>query len=176
MVCGRLQAVDKTPPSFEYLLADSSMRFIRKLPLVFVLYKQTALWVGNALRYCAGFLFLPAGQLFPGCVIPALLGRGRRIIVVVERLLPMRFSVRVDFLHQLFRIVFGCCRDLLLHLLLRVGVGFDVGAVYKAGSRRKISRICYFAQDPCKYLVYRFRSKAVPEVIAYRREMRRFFL
>ena len=76
------------------VLIAGSMRFIRKLTLVFVLYEQIALWIGNALRYCAGFLFLPAGQLFPGCVIPALLGRGRRIIVVVERLFPMRFCPR----------------------------------------------------------------------------------
>ena len=43
----------------------------------------------------------------------------------------MRFSVRVDLFHQLLRIVLGSCRDLLLHLLLRVGVGLHVGPVYE---------------------------------------------
>ena len=33
------------------VLIVGSMRLIRKLPLVFALYEQTALWVGNALRY-----------------------------------------------------------------------------------------------------------------------------
>ena len=34
------------------ILITGSMRFIRKLPLVFLLYEQTALLVSNALRCC----------------------------------------------------------------------------------------------------------------------------
>lgn len=138
------------------MLIAGSMRFVRKLPLVLALYEQAAVRVGNALRHSAGLLFLPARQLLLRCVIPALPGRGRWIIVVVEGLLTVRFSVRVDLFHQLFCIVLGRRRDLLLYLLLRIGVRLDVGAVYKDSSRRKISCICYFAQYPRKYLVYRF--------------------
>ena len=44
---------------------------------------------------------------------------------------------------------------------------FDVSAVNKDSTRRQIARFCHFAQDPCKYQVYRFRSKPMPEVLIW---------
>ena len=152
------------------------MRFIRKLLLVFAFYEQAALRVRNALCRSAFFLLLPAGQLLLRGIVFWLLWGCRMIVVVIKGLPAMRFSVCVDLLHQLFRIVSGGCRNLFLHLLFRVGVGLDVGAVNKDGPRRQIACFRHFAQNPCKYLVCCFRSKAMPEVIAHCRKMRRFLL
>ena len=64
--------------------------------LSFTQYEQAAVRIRKAFRHSAGLLFLTARQLLLRCVIPALLGRGRWIVVVVEGLLTVRFSVRVD--------------------------------------------------------------------------------
>ena len=80
----------------------------------------------------------------------------------------MRFSVRIDLFHQFLRIVLGSCRDLLLHLLLRVRVCLDVSTVNEDGLGRQITRIGYLIQDPRKYLVYCFLGKTMSEVIAHR--------
>ena len=64
--------------------------------LSFTQYEQAAVRIRKAFRHSAGLLFLTARQLHFRCVIPALLGRGRWIVVVVEGLLTVRFSVRVD--------------------------------------------------------------------------------
>ena len=163
-------------PQHEAVPVAGRMRFIRELLLVFAFYEQAAVRVRNALCHGAFFLFLSAGQLLLRGIIFGLLWGCRMIVVVIKGLPAMRFSVCIDLLHQLFRIVSGSCRDLLLHLLLRVGVGLDVGAINKDSPRRQIARFRHFAQDPCKYLVCCFRSKTMPEVIAHCRKMRCFFL
>lgn len=70
----------------------------------------------------------------------------------------------------------GCHWNLCLDLLLRIDVSLDVSAINKDCLGRKIACICYFVQYPVKYLIYRFSSEAMPEIIAYRRKMRRFLL
>ena len=88
-------------------------------------------------------MLLPAGQLLLRGVVVVLLGRGRRIVVIIKGLLAMRFSIRVDLFHQFSCIVPGSCWDLFLHLLLRVGVGLDVSTVNEDGLGRQIACLGY---------------------------------
>ena len=88
----------------------------------------------------------------------------------------MRFSIRVDLFHQFFCIVPGSCWDLLLHLLLRVGVGLDVSTVNEDSLGRQIACLGYLIQNPCKYPIHGLFGEPMPEVIAHRGKMRRFLL
>ena len=103
-------------------------------------------------------------------------GRDRRIVVIIKGLFTMRFSVHIDLFHQLLRIVLGSCRDLLLHLLLRVGVGLDVSTVDEDSLGRQIACLGYLIQNPRKYPIHGLFGEPMPEVIAHRGKMRRFLL
>ena len=88
----------------------------------------------------------------------------------------MRFSICVDLFHQFFCIVPGSYWDLLLHLLLRVGVGLDVSTVNEDGLGRQIACLGYLIQNPRKYPIHGLFGEPMPEVIAHRGKMRRFLL
>ena len=105
------------------------------------------------------FSFLPAGQLLPGGVVFPLLRCCRRLIVVIKRLLPMSFPVRVDFLHQFLRIVLGRHRHLLFYLLLCIGICLNVGPVNEYRFGRQISPATS-SSIHAKDLVHRFCCKS----------------
>ena len=150
------------------------VRFIGKLPFVLPLHKQPAVRVGHAPHAfpLLGFL-LPPLLLLLRCVVPFLLRRPGWFILL-KRLFPVRFPVRVHFLHQFPGIPLRCRRDFLFYLFLYVRVCFDVCPVHIYHFWRKVSRFGYFLQYPCKHLVHRFLCEPVPEVVAYRGEVRRF--
>jgi len=84
--------------------------------------------------------------------------------------------VSIDFFHQFLGVVLGCHGNLDFHLLLGIGVGFDVGAVNKYRLGRKVSRLRHFLQDPTEDMVYRLLGKSVTEIIAHCGKMGRFLL
>lgn len=99
-----------------------------------------------------------------------------RLIFVIKKILPVGFPVCVDLLHQFLRMVLRDRRDRSLDLLLRVGIGIDVGTVYENCLGGQVSRFRYLFQYPRKDLVYRLCRKPMTEVIAYRGKTRRFLL
>ena len=113
------------------MLIAGRVGLIGKLPLVVSLHKQAAVRVGHALCHRAFLLFFPPGQFLLGGVVPALLGWRRRLVIIVKGLLSVGLPVCVYLFHQFFGIMLGRRRNLRLHLLFRVGVGFDVRAVYE---------------------------------------------
>src|SRR5699024_6879484 len=121
-------------------------------------------------------LLLPPGQLLLGGVVSGFLCWSGWFVIIVKGLLSVGLPVCVYLLHQLLGIVLGCRRDLNLHLLFRVGVGFDVCAVYKYRLGGKVSCLRHFLQNPRKDTVYRLFSKAMTKIIAHRGEMRCFLL
>ena len=156
------------------VFVTGSMGFVSELTLVAALYEQAAVWVGHAFRNHTNLVFLPASQLLSGGVVLAFLWRYWRL--VIERLLPMGFPVRVDLLHQFLGIMFGGHRYCGLYPFLCVSIRFDVGTVYKDRLGRQVSRLCHFLQDPCKNPVYRFCRKSVTEIITHRGKVRCFLL
>ena len=67
-------------------------------------YEQPAVRIGHALLYGAQLLLLPPDQLLLRDVVPALLCRGRKLVIVAKRFLSMGLPVRVDLFHGLLRI------------------------------------------------------------------------
>ena len=160
----------------ETVLVAGRMGLICKLPLMAALYEQATVRVGHALGDDPCFLFLSSRQFLLGCVISAFFRWIWRLIVVFKRLLPSGFPVCVDFLHQFLRVVLGCCRYRSLYSLFRVGVGLDVGSVYKNCLGGQISRFRHLFQYPRKDLVHGFCGKPMTEIITHRGKMRRFLL
>jgi hypothetical protein len=160
----------------ETVLVAGRMGLICKLPLMAALYEQATVRVGHALGDDPCFLFLSSRQFLLGCVISAFFRWIWRLIVVFKRLLPSGFPVCVDFLHQFLRVVLGCCRYRSLYSLFRVGVGLDVGPVYKNCLGGQISRFRHLFQYPRKDLVHGFCGKPMTEIITHRGKMRRFLL
>ena len=160
----------------ETVLVAGRMGLICKLPLMAALYEQATVRVGHALGDDPCFLFLSSRQFLLGCVISAFFRWIWRLIVVFKRLLPSGFPVCVDFLHQFLRVVLGCCRYRSLYSLFRVGVGLDVGPVYKNCLGGQISRFRHLFQYPRKDLVHGFCGKPMTEIITNRGKMRRFLL
>ena len=160
----------------ETVLVAGRMGLICKLPLMAALYEQATVRVGHALGDDPCFLFLSSRQFLLGCVISAFFRWIWRLIVVFKRLLPSGFPVCVDFLHQFLRVVLGCCRYRSLYSLSRVGVGLDVGPVYKNCLGGQISRFRHLFQYPRKDLVHGFCGKPMTEIITHRGKMRRFLL
>ena len=85
-----------------------------------------------------------------------------------KRFLSMGLPVCVYLFHQFFGVMPGGRRALDLYLLFRVGIGFDVRAVYKDCLGPKVFRLRHFLQDPAEYPVYRLLCKPVPEIITHR--------
>ena len=160
----------------ETVLVAGRMGLICKLPLMAALYEQATVRVGHALGDDPCFLFLSSRQFLLGCVISAFFRWIWRLIVVFKRLLPSGFPVCVDFLHQFLRVVLGCCRYRSLYSFFRVGVGLDVGPVYKNCLGGQISRFRHLFQYPRKDLVHGFCGKPMTEIITHRGKMRRFLL
>lgn len=152
----------------ETVLVAGRMGLICKLPLMAALYEQATVRVGHALGDDPCFLFLSSRQFLLGCVISAFFRWIWRLIVVFKRLLPSGFPVCVDFLHQFLRVVLGCCRYRSLYSLFRVGVGLDVGPVYKNCLGGQISRFRHLFQYPRKDLVHGFCGKPMTEIITHR--------
>ena len=158
------------------MLVAGRVGFIGKLPFVLSLHKQATVRIGYAPDHRTQLLFLPPVQLLPGGIVPALLCRNWWLVIVVKGLLSMGLPVCVYLFHQFLGIVSGCRRNLHLHLLLGVGVGFDVGAVHKYCLRRKVAGLRHFLQNPTEYLVGCLLCKAMPEIIAHRGKVRCFLL
>jgi hypothetical protein len=92
------------------------MGFICKLPLMFSLYKH------SAIRICCGY------RLFHSFTTGGVLGIVI-ILIIFNGLLTQLFSLCVDLTAQLAGVDFRCFLYLFLLVLLLVGAGFDVGAI-----------------------------------------------
>lgn len=80
------------------------------------------------------------------------------------------------FLHQLFVIPFCLHLNLFLDYLLVVGIGFDMGTVYKNGIGVQIPGFSNLAENPVENLVYSLRGEPMLEIITDCGEMRCLFL
>ena len=158
------------------VLVASCMRLVGKLSLVISFCEQAAVRVGYAFGDHARLVFLTACQFLLGGVISAFFGQLWRLIIVIERLFAVRLPVCIDLLHQFLRIVLRGHWYRSLDLLLRVGVGFDMGAINEDRLGRQISCLRHLLQNPLKDLIYRFCGKPMTEIIAHRGKMRGFLL
>ena len=168
------------------MLVADGMGFVSHLLLVVAFYKHPRIRVGGALGdgFLLGFLF-PLFQLLFGCIVPFLLGfRGRIVVFILIRFfflrgkgfLAMGDPVSIHFLHQLFGIPLCFHLNFFLDHFLVVGVGFDVGAVYKDGIGVQIPGFSNLAENPVEYLVYSLKGETMLEIITDCGEMWCLFL
>ena len=164
------------------VLVAGGVGFIGHLFLMVAFYKHSRIRICSAFGYyfLLGFLFA-LFQFLPGGIIPFLLGRFRHIVVILilfcsKGLLSVGFPVGVYFLHKFLGIPFCFHLHLFLGHFLVVGIGFDVGAIYKDRVGVKITGFCYLAENPVENLIYSLRGKAMLEIIADGGEMGCFFL
>ena len=154
------------------LVADG-MRLIGELPLVLPLHKHSAIRVCYAFCHRLEACLFPPCQLLPRGVVPLFpRGFGRIFVVIIEGLLPVGLPVRIDFCQQLVPVPLCRHRYFLLDFLFQVRTGLDVCSIYKHCRRGQCPRASHLIQYPLEYRLDRFLCKPMPEIIAYRGEMR----
>ena len=84
------------------VLIAGGMGLIGELPLVLPLHKHSAVRICGAFGHSFETCLLPSRQLLFGGVVPPLFGGRRRIIVIIEGLFLMGFSVCVDLCQLIF--------------------------------------------------------------------------